>query len=249
LLRLSPVTGEATRALNVRLQAKVYGGIESQKLIVPPKSGTGSPAPGLERLAEQVSESGESVPAAQPTAANDPFGTQAFESPPAESRGPGARAPMIDKRKLSDPRLRAHLGVDLAAFTRCVEAGDHRLATVLLASILEAALLDHAIPRRAELGLTGTPETWNMQDVLLRALGPEAQVKDPALAFHLFTSRNLMRPALQMITPTIVTAASLARLREFAERVLHSLGFGRTPEMLSADEFGAFDLPSPSFDD
>lgn len=153
-------------------------------------------------------------------------------------RGPAAVAPMqgpdepvgasmlFEPSKLRDPRLRSLAGMDLRTYERLVEVGDHRLATVLLASLLEAAALDYAIARRAEFGLAGSPETWSLQDLLLKALGERAAPQDRAMAFHLFASRNLLRPALQMVTPAVVTSATFERLREFVQRALHDLGYG-----------------------
>ena len=157
---------------------------------------------------------------------------------PAAMRGPSATPPMHDAHepvgatmlfepsKLRDPRLRSLAGMDARTYERLVEVGDHRLATVLLASLLESAVLDYAIARRAEFGLAGSPETWNLQDLLLKALGERAAPQDRAMAFHLFASRNLLRPALQMVTPAVVTSATFDRLREFVQRALHDLGYG-----------------------
>lgn len=133
---------------------------------------------------------------------------------------------MFEPSKLRDPRLRSLAGMDARTYERLVEVGDHRLATVLLASLLESAALDYATARRAEFGLAGSPETWNLQDLLLKALGERAAPQDRAMAFHLFASRNLLRPALQMVTPAVVTSATFERLREFVQRALHDLGYG-----------------------
>lgn len=133
---------------------------------------------------------------------------------------------LFEPHKLRDPRLRSLAGMDVRTYERLVEVGDHRLATVLLASLTEAAVLDYAIARRAEFALAGTPETWNLQDLLLKALGERAAPQDRAMAFHLFAARNLLRPALQMVTPAVVTSATFDRLREFVQRALHDLGYG-----------------------
>ncbi|MGK0155545.1 MAG: hypothetical protein ACI9SE_002509 [Neolewinella sp.] len=114
----------------------------------------------------------------------------------------------------------------------------------MLASIVESAVLDHAIPRRAELSLSGTPDTWNVKDVLLRAMGDVAQPRDRALSFHLFASRSLLRPALQMMTPAVVTAASFERLHDFASRAVHALGFGAPSKTLPPGAISASDLPN-----
>lgn len=185
-----------------------------------------------------------STPAPEPRHGSGSFGlgrdALSMSQPVADHtpRGPAAVAPMqgadepvgasmlFEPHKLRDPRLRSLAGMDLRTYERLVEVGDHRLATVLLASLLEAAMLDYATARRAEFALAGTPDTWNLQDLLLKALGERAAPQDRAMAFHLFASRNLLRPALQMVTPAVVTSATFERLREFVQRALHDLGYG-----------------------
>ena len=136
--------------------------------------------------------------------------------------------PILDSHKLRDPRLRTLARLDLLSYERSLAGQDHRLAAVLLGSILESAVLDHAIPRRAELGLVGTPDTWNPVDVLAKVMGEQFNPKDRSLAYHAFSARNLLRPSLQIVTPMVVTQASLQRLQEFAQRALHSMGYCAT---------------------
>jgi len=147
-------------------------------------------------------------------------------APMREAGRPDAAAALFEPHKLRDPRLRALAGMDVRTYERLVGFGDHRLATVLLASLLESAVIDYAIVRRGELGLTGSPETWSPQDLLSKALGDRAEPQDRAMAFQLFASRNLLRPALQMMTPAVATSATFERLREFVQRALHELGYG-----------------------
>ena len=73
-------------------------------------------------------------------------------------------------------------------------------------------------------------------------MGDVAQPKDRSLAFHLFASRNLLRPSLQMVTPAVVTEASFERLREFVARALHALGFGAATKTLPPGSLQAEDL-------
>ena len=136
--------------------------------------------------------------------------------------------PILDSHKLRDPRLRTLARLDLLSYERSLAGQEHRLAAVLLGSILESAVLDHAIPRRAELGLVGTPDTWNPVDVLAKVMGEQFNPKDRSLAYHAFSARNLLRPSLQIVTPMVVTQASLQRLQEFAQRALHSMGYCAT---------------------
>lgn len=250
LHRLGSGVGEATRALNARLQDKVFGDVGKRLWIVAPGSSKPSLATGIEAAGDAAAVG--SKPASDPQDAGD-VGAAAREPAAAASAEPAggaaAATPLLDHRKLRDPRLRALLGVDLAAFERCQAAGDHRLATVLLASVLESVLLDHAIPRRTEFGLTGPPDGWDLQELLQQAMGDAALPKDRALAFHLFGARNLLRPALQMVAPAVVTAASLDRLREFVERVLHTLGFGAPARGVPPGPLHANGLPQPTFDD
>lgn len=222
LHRLSTVTTEAMRALNVRLQNKVYGDVTERKKIVPPRSGQVSLTSGSVNFGEQMAESRDSGQEDEPPAAA-PRLTNAYvfsEEPEQEAHGSPYGAQLIDPKTLKDPRLRSLATIDLAAFTRCIKHSDFRLATVLLASIMESAVLDHVIPRRSEFGLSGTPDTWNAQELVMRGMGDAAEPKDRSLAFHLFSSRNLLRPSLQMVTPAVVTEASFERLFDFVGRAL-----------------------------
>ncbi len=227
LTRLSTVVGESVRGLTTRLHNKVFGDVSEREKIVPPKTASSTFTHGLVNFGESTPPDDDDPPpkGAKSSALAAPGGPDVElndEAPWQDASLP----PLLDRRTLKDPRLRSLIGLDLTAFNRCVADGDHRLATVLLASIAEAALLDHAIQRRSELGLSGTPDTWNPQELLLRAMGEAAEPKDRALAFHLFASRNLLRPSLQMVTPAVVTAASFERLYDFVGRALYALGFG-----------------------
>lgn len=242
--KLSPIQSEASRALTTRLQNKVFGDVRDRKKIVAPNSQGPSMTAGLQSFAEQLVAMDPNTTEEQGSAPAAPFVAQHVSQQGgqqgAQHGGPAAGPssfvhgvpthpsvqPLLDHHKLHDHRLRALAAVDARAYERAVEASDHRLATVLLASLLEAALIDYAVPRRGELALTGSPETWNLQDLLMKALGDRAAAPDRALAFHLFASRNLLRPALQLVTPAVVTQSSFERLREFVQRALHSLGFG-----------------------
>lgn len=242
LPKMSPVQSEASRALTARLQNKVFGDVRDRPKIVAPNSQGPSMTAGLQSFAEQIVAM---VPDATEDDGSAPVAPFAPHDAAHGSPGPGSSSfvrgvPMhssvqmvLDHHKLHDHRLRALAAVDARAYERAVESSDHRLATVLLASLLEAALIDYAVPRRGELAVTGSPETWNLQDLLMKALGDRAAAPDRALAFHLFASRNLLRPALQLVTPAVVTQASFERLREFVQRALHELGFGSASAVAS----------------
>ncbi|MEZ6037618.1 MAG: hypothetical protein R3F29_09065 [Planctomycetota bacterium] len=216
LKRISSQNSEELRSLTTRLQEKAYGAVAQRQKIVAPR-GNGSASgigTGLVSFGEQL-------------LAADPDGDRRLASVlDDEAEQPPPPAPLLDRTKLREPRLAALVDMDQKALERALAAGDHRIATVMLGSIMEAALLDHAIPRRAELGLPGAPDAWNLPETLLKAMGEQAGPKDRALAFHLFGARSLLVPARQMVTPTVVTATSFERLHDFAERALHALGYG-----------------------
>jgi hypothetical protein len=244
LKRLSSTIGEATRGLTTRLQNKVFGDVRDRPKIVAPTSTT-SIMTGLQSFGEQIAALDEpgrpQLPAAgtvavdpAPSPATPPPSTPQPPPPPVAPPKPAAvaapQAPVtcsvvFDHLRLRDPRLRSLVGIDLRNFERIVATGDYRLATVLLASLVEAAVLDHVIPRRAEFGLTGTPDTWNTQDLLIKVMGGRGTPQDLSLAYHLFSARNLLRPALQIVNPAIVTMSSFERMRELVQRALQVLGF------------------------
>jgi hypothetical protein len=252
LRRLMQVQGDGTRSLTTRLQNRVFGDVKDRAKIVPPGVGNtmlgNSMVLGVPSFGEQVRavEPADTDPQARyggaPTAAaGTMFGVPMALTPPAQESAPN----LFDYQKLRDPRLRSLVGVDLRAYERALAANDFRIATVMLASVVEAAVLDHVIPRRAEFGLAGTPDSWNPQDLLLQALGERATPKDRSLAYHLFSARNLLRPAMQMVTPAVVTAASFDRLREFALHALHGIGFGVPTATLPPGAIKAGDLGPP----
>lgn len=239
LKRLSPTTSEGVRALTVRLQTKVFGDVRDRLKINPPTTtasmmqGIEAPMGADEQLAAQLASNSMSFGAL-------PVAIAAEFVPPTEA------SVLLEHSRIRDPRLRSLAGIELNSYQRALDIGDLRLATVLLTAVLECALLDHAIPRRVELGLQGTPETWNLQELLLRAMGEQAQPKDASMAYHLFSARNMLRPALQLVTPVIVTLASFERLREFVQRALHSLGFGQPRATLPPGSLKASDFKAPA---
>jgi hypothetical protein len=230
-LKRRTTLGKRARALAAQINDKLFG---SAMKVLAQRPGEESARPnpnstmvGLPSFGEMfgapelggddVDDAATAPPAAPPVPAAMP--PQAAEKPTAALR-------LLDPQKLTEPRLRALAMVDLHAFDRAVAAGDWRLATILLASVLEVAVLDHALPRQEELGLVGTPSLWNVQSVLLQALGDAAEPRDEAQTAHLFAARNMLHPAVQMEQPTIVTQVSFERLRDFVQRALHRLGFG-----------------------
>ncbi|MEO6596784.1 MAG: hypothetical protein ABIP94_18715 [Planctomycetota bacterium] len=221
LPRVAQVQGAAIRALTTRIANKVFGDVNQRKKILPPNSGTTSMVAGVAALHDDL-----------PLPDDDCAAPAVMPQPPGRTQplvpDEDVSTPLLDSQKLRDPRLRALAVVDLAVYERAIGANDYRLAAIMLASVLESAALDHAIPRRAELGLSGTPDAWNPPELISKVMGDAFQPKDNALAYHLFSARNLLRPALQMVTPTIVTIASFERLRGFVQRALHAMGYAGT---------------------
>jgi hypothetical protein len=247
--------GEVTRNLTVKLQEKLFGDVTSRKKILAP--GARIPPPTMNSMVTGVRSFAEECRAQVPNDTDPGDAAEQPTLPSAASFSLGLVAPerlyadvdtrnpvpqLFDYHRLRDPRLRALVGIDSQAYERCVHAEDYRLATILMASILEAAVLDHVVPRRAEFNLTGAPDSWNPSEVLMTALGERATPKDRSLSFHLFAARNLLRPAVQMTSPTVVTSSSFERLREFVQRALHGLGFGVPTTHASASILNLHDL-------
>jgi hypothetical protein len=220
LRRLSLTTSEASRAFLSKLQTKVYGDVRDRKKILSPQAMASTP---VDAPADGAGAADAAAPADGAAAAV-----------PAVVAAPASEPPLFDHNRLLDPRLRALVGLDLRSYARAVAAQDLRMATVLLGAVLEAALIDHVLPRRHAFEVSGDPIGWNLQGLLLAALAEQAQPTDKALAQHLFTARNLLRPSVQVLSPTIVTPASFETLRSFAQRSLHALGYGAPPELPAA---------------
>jgi hypothetical protein len=225
---LSAVPTEADRALTTRLMTKMQSSGEARRRYCAPQASAKSKSLGVFSVGDPRTFRGagpkpiEQVESHPRPAEKTPSSGLSAEQ--AES-GPSLAA-LIDPAKLRDPRLRALVKLDLTSLGRCYQGCDYRLATVLLASIMESAILDHVIPRRAELGLSGSPDSWRLDEVVLHAMGESVQPKDRSMAFHLFASRNLMFPAMQIVTPVVITASSFQSLHEFVVRALYEIGFG-----------------------
>lgn len=228
LPRIASVAGTRVRALNSRINQKIY--LEA-KINAPTQTG-------LFHGVSFQEESSSSTTVGTPNLVG-PMGKAAADEPDHPDEGDGAPpavqspfgegpAHLLDVRQIQDPRLRSLMNMDLRAFERARAADDHRLSAVHLASILECALLDYALPRRKELNLAGAPDTWNPQELLTRVMGEQCSPKDRSLAYHLFMARNLLRPVTQLVSPTVVTAASLEKLQDFVGIALRTMGL-RSP--------------------
>ncbi|MBL8730308.1 MAG: hypothetical protein JNM25_17960 [Planctomycetes bacterium] len=245
--RVSPVQTDSARALLARLQDKLFGDVAKRTKIRAPTAGINSVTAGVRSFADEL--------AAVVTTEEDVVDPQAQYVPRSGFGLPSATEeppPLLEAQQLRDPRLRSLAAMDLAALSRARIAKDYRIAAVMMASVLEAALLDHAIPRRAELNVTGTPDTWNMQDLLVQLMGEAFTPKDRSLAYHLFSARNLLRPGLQIVTPTVITLSSFEKLTDFVHRALYSMGFSNTPGAAGdplaahADDAPPAPLPDPN---
>jgi hypothetical protein len=172
-------------------------------------------------------------PASQPSHA--PSGSQGFllgmVGEAAADDDPRHQYALFDEHQVRDPRLRSLMALDQRAYGRAIEARDFRLAAVHLCSLLEGAVLDHALPRRVELGLSGTPESWKPQEIVLQVLGHGCTPRDRSLLYHVFLARNVVRPAVLLVSPIVVTLQSLERLAEFVCRVLREMGFDAPHEV------------------
>jgi len=224
--RLTPVVEGAVRALSVRLSNKLNGsrGAPQTTILAPGAARAGGGPTGV---AAEFGHGGQLLSGELATMNAKPTLERAAPVTPSEDDQAGALvAPtLLDRQKIQDPRLRSILSMDLASFERAEREGDFRVAIMMLAAITESALIDHVQPRRADYGVSGQPDTWRMQEILMQVLDEGAQPRDRAMASQLFVSRNLLRPAAQVISPIIVTSATLERLREFVRRVLYTMGY------------------------
>lgn len=140
----------------------------------------------------------------------------------------------IDARKLHEPRVRSILQLDLRAYERAMRDTDHRLAVVLLGAILESVCVDYGLKHRRDLAITGSPETWNLELIVRKALGDEISSMDRALLFHLSAARNLLRPTIQLGSPMVVTPTTHADLAAFVRRVATAMGYGSASELAAS---------------
>ncbi len=223
LRRLCMTPSDASRTLLSKLQDKLFGDVRERRKILSPQA-----------MASTVAEkAGEDAP---PPAGVDAVPAAVVEpttDEPATAEPAVVEPPLFDHNRLLDPRLRALVGLDMRSYARAAASEDFRVATVMLGAILEAALIDHVMPRRHAFEVSGDPIGWNLASLLLVAIGDHVGANDKALAQHLFTAKNLLRPSIQVLTPTIVTPSSFATLKAFVQRCLHALGYGAPPDLPS----------------
>jgi hypothetical protein len=147
--------------------------------------------------------------------------------------GPAATMPvdddaatgLFDTATMRDPRLRAAATIDLVGLERALRQDDHRVALLLLGSVLEAVVLDAVMPRREELGLPMSPDGWDPWALLTRLLGTDLREIDKPTLTLLSRAHQLFRPGCQLVAPTVVVPGLVDRALEFAQRTLRQLGF------------------------
>ncbi len=130
----------------------------------------------------------------------------------------------LDPRHIRDPRLRGVMLLDLRALVRAVAAQDYRLAAVHLSSVLEGALIDHAIPLADEFELTGTPDTWVLSNIVARVYDGDFPARKRSLFSQLIASRKLIQPAQQMQMPMVMTSSIFGELGTFVSELLARIG-------------------------
>lgn len=126
--------------------------------------------------------------------------------------------------RLLDARLRSIAAMDFRALGRAEAAQDYRLASVHLASLLEAATIDCALQRANELGLGGRADSWDLTDVLVRLIGERCTARDRATISFLFAGSTLVRPTLQLHTPLLVTPELYRANCDYVSGVFRLLG-------------------------
>lgn len=141
-----------------------------------------------------------------------------------EDAAPPAVQALVAPPRLKDQQLRTLATMDYRALARAEAAGDYRFASAHLASLLEAAVIDCALARSAELGLAGRPDAWDMTDVAAKLLGERCSSRDRATLSYVFAAQRLLRPALQLHMPLVVTPETYHSNSTFVGVVLRMLG-------------------------
>ena len=76
-----------------------------------------------------------------------------------------------------------------------------------------------------ELGLQGAPETWKLEDLVVRLLDGRTSAMEKGFLCHLLATRTLLSPATQIHAPVVVTQQTVNLAREFVKHLLHQLGY------------------------
>lgn len=206
----------------------------------------------------------------QPFKPND-AGAAATQPPPETQPAPSTAAPalhptvaseaveevgvgglFLDPKQIADPRLRTLIAMDLQAFQRTKANSLHRLAMVHLASVFEGVVVDYGLAHAKELSLTGMPESWRIEEVVRRAMTDDLTAADRGQLLQMVAARHLVRPAVQLSSPVVVTGPVLERAIAFTNRVLVGLGYvgsaaaTESEEIGEGGESGAFGFPAPT---
>lgn len=189
----------AVRALTNRIDAKLF----EQRLVRPFGEGTRVTTDSVGGIPE--------LPGIRPSPAGDAHDAVADG--------------LFDPRTLRDPRLRAAAQFDLVGLERALQHDDHRVALLLLGSVLEAVVIDAVMPRRQEFGLSPSPDGWDPWAVLARLLGPDLRPTDKPTLAMLSRAHQLFRPGHQLVAPMVVAPGLVDRALEFAQRTLRQLGY------------------------
>lgn len=141
----------------------------------------------------------------------------------------GESSDVVEIAHVRDYRLRLAMALDVRSYERAVDLDDHRMATLLLDSILNGLLIDHGLSHSSALGLTDTPLSWSVEGICAAVLGPAFGERERALFQLLERSHALLRPALQLADPIVVNKATVHEAEAFVKQVafvLSSAGHG-----------------------
>ena len=129
-----------------------------------------------------------------------------------------------DVERMRDPRLRAMMLLDLKALVRAMAVNDNRMSTVHLGGLFEAMVIDVALHRRNELALRGSPDSWQLQQLVPAILGGRFMGSDRNTLFQIINCKNLIRPAVQLLNPIVVTSQTVGKIIEFVDRFVEATG-------------------------
>lgn len=181
---------------------------------------------------------GRSLSEAQPEFSDEPAGPgQPAEPGPGLAGGapklPDASTPNVTRGSsliklelglVRDPRLRGMLTLDLPAMDRAYAVQDFRTVALHLSSIFEALTLDIALQRRSALKLSGTPDSWRLQQVVPKLLTGKFTGPDRTSLHGLVQAKHLIRPAVQLTNPMPVTRQAVEKMLEFVRRLVRECG-------------------------
>lgn len=125
-----------------------------------------------------------------------------------------------------DPRLRSAVTMDLLALERARGRSDWRLAAVHLMSVVEAVLIDFALPRARTLGLQGGPEAWRLE-ALANACFDGLDARDRTVIAWLARCDSIVHPGRALRTPVLLTEQVLDDLLSSARELLSRLPTSR----------------------